>query len=46
VDAAVRRLVDDRACRRRAVNFARLYDGYQPDIAIEAVADAIDEILA
>ncbi|HEY4173079.1 MAG TPA: hypothetical protein VGM42_08620 [Rhodopila sp.] len=46
VDAAVRRLVDDRACRLRAVNFARLYDGYQPDIAIDAVAGAIDELLA
>lgn len=45
VDAAVRRLVDDRACRLRAVNFARLYDGYRPSIAIDAVADAIDDLL-
>jgi UDP:flavonoid glycosyltransferase YjiC (YdhE family) len=45
IDAAVRRLVDDRACRLRAVNFARTYDGYRPGIAIDAVADAIDELL-
>jgi hypothetical protein len=45
VDAAVRRLVDDRACRLRAVNFARLYEGYRPGIAVDAVADAIDEML-
>lgn len=45
VDAAVRRLVDDRACRLRAVNFGRSYDGYRPGIAIDAVADAIDDLL-
>ncbi|WP_158927192.1 hypothetical protein [Acidisphaera sp. S103] len=45
VDAAVRRLVDDRACRLRAVNFGRLYDGYRPGIAVDAVADAIDDLL-
>jgi UDP:flavonoid glycosyltransferase YjiC (YdhE family) len=45
IDAAVRRLVDDRACRLRAANFARLYDGYRPGIAIDAIADAIDELL-
>jgi UDP:flavonoid glycosyltransferase YjiC (YdhE family) len=45
VDAAVRRLVDDRACRLRAVNFARLYDGYRTGVAIDAIADAIDEML-
>lgn len=45
VDAAVRRLVDDRACRLRAVNFGRLYDGYRPGIAVDAVADGIDEML-
>jgi UDP:flavonoid glycosyltransferase YjiC (YdhE family) len=45
VDAAVRRLVDDRACRLRAVNFGRLYDGYRPGIAIDTVADAIDDML-
>lgn len=46
IDAAVRRLVDDRACRLRAANFSRSYDGYRPGIAIDAVADAIDELLA
>ena len=43
IDAAVRRLVDDRACRLRAENFARAYDGYRPGIAIDAIADEIDE---
>lgn len=43
IDAAVRRLVDDRGCRLRAVNFARTYDGYRPGIAIDAIADEIDE---
>ena len=46
IDAAVRRLVDDRACRLRAVNFARTYDGYRPGIAIDAVADAIDALFS
>ncbi|HEX4366511.1 MAG TPA: hypothetical protein VH023_06760 [Rhodopila sp.] len=45
-DAALRRLVDDRACRLRAVNFARNYDGYRPAIAIDAVTAAIDDLLA
>ena len=45
IDAAVRRLVDDRACRLRAVNFGRTYDGYRPGFAIDAVADAIDDSL-
>jgi UDP:flavonoid glycosyltransferase YjiC (YdhE family) len=45
IDAAVRRLVDDRHCRLNAVNFARTYDGYRPGIAIDAVADGIDELL-
>jgi UDP:flavonoid glycosyltransferase YjiC (YdhE family) len=45
IDGAVRRLVDDRACRLRAVNFARLYDGYRPGLAIDAVADSLDETL-
>jgi len=44
IDAAIRRLVDDRGCRLRAVNFARSYEGYRPGIAIEAVADAIDAL--
>jgi UDP:flavonoid glycosyltransferase YjiC (YdhE family) len=45
IDAAVRRLVDDRVTRLRAVNFSRLYDAYQPGIAIDAIADEIDELL-
>ena len=44
IDAAVRRLIDDGACRKWAVNFARRYEGYRPGIAIDAVADAIDEL--
>jgi hypothetical protein len=45
LDGALRRLVDDRACRRRAANFARAYDGYQPSAAIDAVADCLDVLL-
>jgi len=45
LDAALRRLVDDRACRLRAVNFARTYEGYQPGVTIDAVADEIHELL-
>jgi UDP:flavonoid glycosyltransferase YjiC (YdhE family) len=45
LDGALRRLVDDRACRQRAANFARAYDGYQPSAAIDAVADCLDELL-
>jgi UDP:flavonoid glycosyltransferase YjiC (YdhE family) len=45
IGAAVRRLVDDRACRLRAVNFARSYEGYRPGIAIDAIAGEIDEML-
>jgi hypothetical protein len=45
VDAAVRRLVDDRACRLRAANFGRRYEGYRPGIAVDAIADAIDDLL-
>lgn len=45
LDAVLRRLVDDRACRLRAVNFGRRYDGYQPSDAIEAVADGIHDLL-
>lgn len=44
IDAALRRLVDDRECRARAANFARLYDGYRPGIAIDAVADEINDL--
>jgi len=43
IQAAIRRLADDRACRQAAAGFARSYDGYRPGLAIEAVADAIDE---
>ncbi|HET6308409.1 MAG TPA: hypothetical protein VFG12_14565 [Rhodopila sp.] len=46
IDAALRRLVDDRACRLRAANFARAYHGYRPAIAIEAIAEAIEDHLA
>jgi UDP:flavonoid glycosyltransferase YjiC (YdhE family) len=46
IDAAVRRLVDDRTCRLRAVNFARSYEGYRPGIAVDAVADAIGALIA
>lgn len=46
VDAALRRLVDDNVCRQHAANFGRTYDGYHPGIAVDAVADEIDEILA
>jgi hypothetical protein len=46
LDGALRRLVDDRACRLRAVNFGRGYDGYQPADAVEAVADGIHELLS
>jgi UDP:flavonoid glycosyltransferase YjiC (YdhE family) len=45
VDAALRRLVDDHVCRQHAANFGRTYDGYRPGIAVEAVADDIEEIL-
>ncbi len=43
IDAAMRRLVGDEACRLRVANFARTYDGYRPGIAIDAIADEIDE---
>ena len=46
IEAAIRRLVDDRGCRMTAVNFARTYQGYRPGIAIDAIADEIDEGLA
>ena len=46
IDAAVRRLADDAACRLRAVNFARAYDRYRPQIAIDAVADEIGELVS
>jgi UDP:flavonoid glycosyltransferase YjiC (YdhE family) len=46
IEAAVRRLAGDAGCRRRAVNFARAYDGYRVAIAIEAVVDEIGGLLA
>lgn len=46
VDAALRRLVDDSACRQHAANFGRRYDGYRPDIAVTAVADEIEDLLS
>lgn len=46
VGAAIRRLIDDRACRLRAANFARSYDGYQSSLAVDAIADEIDQSLA
>ena len=45
MEAALRRLVDDRACRLRAVGFSRAYQGYHPVIAVDAVADEIDGLL-
>ncbi|HBK09404.1 MAG TPA: hypothetical protein DDZ81_26675 [Acetobacteraceae bacterium] len=46
IEAAVRGLLDDDACRQRVANFARAYHGYQPAIAIDAVADEIDSLLS
>ncbi len=45
IEAALLRLIGDRGCRLRAENFGRTYDGYQPDIAVTAIADAIEGIL-
>ncbi|HQT79463.1 MAG TPA: hypothetical protein PLD10_20660 [Rhodopila sp.] len=45
IDGALRRLADDKACRLRAVNFSRSYDGYRPGIAVDAMADGIDALL-
>ncbi len=43
MEAALRRLLDDAACRQRAAAFARLYDGYTPEMAIEpALAECLD----
>jgi hypothetical protein len=42
IEAAIRRLADDRDCQLRAANYARLYDGYRPGLAIGAIADEID----
>jgi UDP:flavonoid glycosyltransferase YjiC (YdhE family) len=45
LDAALRRLADDRACRLRAVNFGRTYDRYQPGTAIDAIAGEIHDLM-
>jgi UDP:flavonoid glycosyltransferase YjiC (YdhE family) len=45
IEGAVRRLVDDRACRMRAANFARSYEGFDSTEVIEAVADALEDVL-
>jgi UDP:flavonoid glycosyltransferase YjiC (YdhE family) len=45
LDAALRRLVDDSVCRQHAANFGRSYDGYRPDIALDAVVDGIEDLL-
>ena len=43
IQAAIRRLADDRGCRQAAARFAGSYSGYRPGLAIEAIADAIDD---
>lgn len=35
--SAIRRLLDDAACRLRAANFARHYHGYKPEMALDSV---------
>lgn len=42
---AVRRLIDDRACGLRAVNFGRNYDGYASAGTVDAVAEPIQVLL-
>jgi len=46
LDAALRRLVDDSVCRQHAANFGRSYNGYTPDIALDAVVEGIEDLLA
>jgi len=43
--AAMRRLLDDSACRLRAANFARHYHGYKPEMALDAVLDECLDLL-
>lgn len=43
--AAIRRLLDDPACRQRVARFAESYDGYQPSIATDAITAECLEIL-
>lgn len=45
IEAAIRRLVDDRACRLRAVNFGRTYDGFRPGTVVDAIADELEDLL-
>lgn len=44
--AAIRRLLDDPACRQRAANFARSYHGYTPDLATDAMVVNCLKLLA
>lgn len=46
IEAALREMLADDGCGQRVANFARAYDGYRPDIAIQAVADEIEALLA
>lgn len=46
IDAGIRRLIDDRASRLRAANFARAYAGYHPSLAVDPIADEIHEHLS
>jgi UDP:flavonoid glycosyltransferase YjiC (YdhE family) len=45
IDAALRRLVDDSACRTRAAAFARSYEGFDPAEVVEAIADGLEDLL-
>ena len=44
-NAALRRLLDDAACRQRAARFARSYQGYRPSMAATAVIDELETIM-
>lgn len=44
-EAALRRLLDDAACRQRAANFARYYHGYKPEMATDAVLEDCLDLL-
>jgi len=44
VDAALRRLLDDAACRQRVAGFARSYQGYQPVMAADAVVGGVKSL--
>ncbi len=46
VGAAVRRLLDDTATRRRVANFARSYHGYSPALATDAIIEDCLELPA